>query len=50
MDVVDRFYGSYGEMAPRGQGPDPSRIASEGNDYLDAKFPRLDYIRKASIP
>ena len=50
MDVVDRFYGSYGEMAPRGQGPDPSRIANEGNDYLDAKFPRLDYIRKASIP
>jgi peptidyl-prolyl cis-trans isomerase A (cyclophilin A) len=49
MDVVERFYNSYGEMPPRGQGPDPSRIASEGNDYLDAKFPRLDYIRKAAV-
>jgi peptidyl-prolyl cis-trans isomerase A (cyclophilin A) len=49
MDVVDRFYSSYGEMPPRGQGPDPSRIASEGNDYLDARFPRLDYIQKAAV-
>jgi hypothetical protein len=49
MDVVDRFYNSYGEMPPRGQGPDATRIASEGTDYLDAKFPRLDYIKKATI-
>jgi peptidyl-prolyl cis-trans isomerase A (cyclophilin A) len=49
MDVVDRFYGSYGEMAPRGRGPDPSRIASEGNGYLDAEFSRLDYIKKAAV-
>jgi peptidyl-prolyl cis-trans isomerase A (cyclophilin A) len=49
MDVVERFYGAYGEMPPRGQGPDPSRIASEGNGYLDAGFPRLDYINKAVV-
>jgi peptidyl-prolyl cis-trans isomerase A (cyclophilin A) len=49
MDVVERFYGAYGEMPPRGQGPDPSRIANEGNDYLDARFPRLDYINKAVV-
>jgi len=49
MSVVESFYSSYGEMAPRGQGPDPSRIALEGNAYLDAKFPRLDFIKKASI-
>ena len=49
MDVVERFYSSYGEMAPRGQGPDPSIIEVQGNGYLDAKFPRLDYIKKATI-
>ena len=49
MEVVERFYSSYGEMAPRGQGPDPSKIEVQGNGYLDAKFPRLDYINKATI-
>jgi peptidyl-prolyl cis-trans isomerase A (cyclophilin A) len=49
MDVVERLYSSYGEMAPRGQGPDPSKIEVQGNTYLDAKFPRLDYIKKATI-
>ncbi|MCX6627793.1 MAG: peptidylprolyl isomerase [Candidatus Solibacter sp.] len=49
MDVVERFYSAYGEMAPRGQGPDPSKIEVQGNTYLDAKFPRLDYIKKATI-
>jgi peptidyl-prolyl cis-trans isomerase A (cyclophilin A) len=49
MDVVEHFYSAYGEMAPRGQGPDPSRIETQGNVYLDAKFPRLDFIKKATI-
>ena len=49
MDVVERFYSAYGEMAPRGQGPDPSKIELQGNLYLDGKFPRLDYIKKAAI-
>ena len=49
MDVVEHFYSAYGEMAPRGQGPDPSKIEVQGNAYLDAKFPRLDYINKATI-
>jgi peptidyl-prolyl cis-trans isomerase A (cyclophilin A) len=49
MDVVESLYSAYGDMAPRGQGPDPSKIEVQGNAYLDAKFPRLDYIKKASI-
>jgi cyclophilin family peptidyl-prolyl cis-trans isomerase len=49
MDVVERLYSAYGDMAPRGQGPDPSKIEVQGNTYLDAKFPRLDYIKKATI-
>jgi peptidyl-prolyl cis-trans isomerase A (cyclophilin A) len=50
MDVVDTFYSSYGEMPSRGgQGPDPSKIEVEGNDYLANHFPRLDYISKATL-
>jgi peptidyl-prolyl cis-trans isomerase A (cyclophilin A) len=49
MDVVENLYSAYGDMAPRGQGPDPSKIEVQGNAYLDAKFPRLDYIKKATI-
>jgi len=49
MDVVEHFYSAYGETAPRGQGPDLSKIEVQGNVYLDAKFPRLDYIKKATI-
>jgi peptidyl-prolyl cis-trans isomerase A (cyclophilin A) len=49
MDVVDSFYNSYGDMPPRGQGPDPSQIEVQGNEYLTSRFPRLDYIKKAAI-
>lgn len=49
MDVVDSFYSSYGEMAPQGQGPDATQIEVQGNDYLASHFPRLDYIKKATI-
>jgi peptidyl-prolyl cis-trans isomerase A (cyclophilin A) len=48
MDTVDRFYGSYGDMPPAGQGPDPRQIETQGNEYLDSHFARLDYIRKAT--
>jgi peptidyl-prolyl cis-trans isomerase A (cyclophilin A) len=49
MDVVDSFYNSYGDMPPQGQGPDPSQIQLRGNEYLESRFPRLDYIKKATI-
>jgi peptidyl-prolyl cis-trans isomerase A (cyclophilin A) len=49
MDTVERFYSSYGEMAPRGQGPDPSQIEIQGNAYLENHFARLDYIHTATI-
>lgn len=43
MDLVDLFYASYGES------PSQSRIQSEGNRYLNADFPRLDFILDATI-
>ena len=48
-DVVDHLYFGYGEMPPRGTGPDPTKIELQGNRYLEDKFPRLDYIKKARI-
>jgi peptidyl-prolyl cis-trans isomerase A (cyclophilin A) len=49
MDVVDKIYGGYGEGAPRGSGPDQGRIQGEGNAYLNKAFPKLDYIKSATI-
>jgi len=49
MDVVDRLYAGYGEGAPRGRGPDQGRIQAEGNTYLQRAFPRMDYVKRASI-
>jgi peptidyl-prolyl cis-trans isomerase A (cyclophilin A) len=49
MDAVESLYSSYGDMSPRGQGPDPTQIEIQGNDYLASHFPRLDYIKKATI-
>lgn len=49
MDVVDALYAGYGEGAPSGRGPDQGRIQMEGNAYLTAQFPELDYIRRATV-
>ena len=49
MDVVDKLYAGYGEGAPRGRGPDQQRIQFEGNAYLRENFPKLDYIKRATI-
>jgi peptidyl-prolyl cis-trans isomerase A (cyclophilin A) len=49
MDIVDKINGEYGEGAPRGRGPDQSRIQEQGNAYLKKAFPNLDYIKSATI-
>jgi len=49
MAVVDALNAEYGEGAPRGRGPDQARIQMEGNAYLNSAFPRLDYVKKATI-
>ena len=48
-EVVDALFKGYGEGAPMGMGPDQGRIQAEGNAYLDAKFPKLDGVKKAEI-
>jgi peptidyl-prolyl cis-trans isomerase A (cyclophilin A) len=49
MEVVDSLYYGYGELAPGGGGPDPKRLESDGLNYLETRFPRLDTIKKATI-
>jgi peptidyl-prolyl cis-trans isomerase A (cyclophilin A) len=49
MEVVDQLYSGYGEGRPRGQGPEQGRVAAEGNAYLNKEFPKLDYIKTATI-
>jgi peptidyl-prolyl cis-trans isomerase A (cyclophilin A) len=43
MATVEAIYDGYGET------PDQSRIQSEGNAYLQREFPRLDFIKKATL-
>ena len=49
MDVVDKLNTEYGEGQPGGNGPNQMRVQSEGNRYLKAEFPNLDYIKSATI-
>lgn len=48
-DVVNKIHTGYGEGAPRGKGPDQGRTQAEGNAYLMKEFPKLDFIKKATI-
>lgn len=45
MDVVDKLYSGYG----RKNQPDQRRMVRQGHEYLLAEYPKLDYIKKASI-
>ena len=49
IEVVDKIYTGYGEAAPKGTGPPQARVAAEGNAYLIKSFPKMDYIKKATI-
>jgi peptidyl-prolyl cis-trans isomerase A (cyclophilin A) len=43
MDVVEKITAEYGEK------PDQGSITSQGNAYLSKAFPKLDYIKSATI-
>ena len=45
MNVVDKLYTGYGSNNV----PDQGRITTEGNAYLLKSYPKLDYIKKATI-
>lgn len=43
MDVVEAINAEYGER------PNQGRIQTQGNEYLKAEFPNMDYIQSAKI-
>ena len=43
MDVVEKITAEYGEK------PDQTSINSQGNAYLTKAFPKLDYVKSATI-
>jgi peptidyl-prolyl cis-trans isomerase A (cyclophilin A) len=49
MDVVDSLYKGYGEGAPEGDGPNQSLVQTQGNEYLDRDFPKLDRILSTAV-
>ncbi|HMJ15577.1 MAG TPA: peptidylprolyl isomerase [Polyangiaceae bacterium] len=49
LDLAQQLFAGYGEGAPAGSGPMQQRIQREGNRYLKAEFPKLDYIERATI-
>lgn len=49
MDVANKLFSAYGDAAPKGHGPDQNLIQKEGNAYLSKSFPKLDFIKKATI-
>ena len=49
MEIVDGIHSGYGDTHPRGRGPDVPSIHARGNEYLDAEFPNLDFVKRATI-
>jgi peptidyl-prolyl cis-trans isomerase A (cyclophilin A) len=43
MDIVDKINAQYKEQ------PNQGKIQMEGNTYLNAEFPKLDYVKTATI-
>lgn len=50
MDVADALYGEYGEAAGGGiRAGKQDPLFTGGNAFLEAQFPKLDYIRRAVV-
>jgi peptidyl-prolyl cis-trans isomerase A (cyclophilin A) len=49
METVDAFHAGYGDGPPRGEGPYALQAQAQGNAYLDAEFPELDRILRATV-
>ncbi len=49
MEVVESLFSGYGDGPPFGPGPDQGKIQAEGRKYLEANFPKLDSVTKATV-
>lgn len=48
MSVMDELFGDYGELPPKGTGPNPESIKEQGLKYLNT-FPKLSWIASAEV-
>ncbi|TVQ90258.1 MAG: peptidylprolyl isomerase [Deltaproteobacteria bacterium] len=49
MDVVDKLHTCYGEGQPNGRGPRQDLVQRLGGAYLEAGYPNLDQVKRATI-
>ena len=49
ITVIDSLWSGYGDDSPTGSGPDPTRVFTEGNQYLLRGFSKLDYVKTARV-
>jgi peptidyl-prolyl cis-trans isomerase A (cyclophilin A) len=49
LAVAQKFYAGYGEGTPDGNGPSQDLITAQGDSYLKAGFPKLDYVLSAIL-
>jgi peptidyl-prolyl cis-trans isomerase A (cyclophilin A) len=49
MEALDALHKGYGDGPPQGIGPDQGRFQAQGNAYLKAEYPQLDYIKTATL-
>lgn len=49
LDVADKLYSGYGEMRPDGKYIDAGRVEGSTNEYLVQRFPKLDYVKIATL-
>jgi peptidyl-prolyl cis-trans isomerase A (cyclophilin A) len=49
MENVDKLYWQYGDAPPVGSGPEQNLIMDMGNEYLQRRFPSLDFINTITL-
>jgi peptidyl-prolyl cis-trans isomerase A (cyclophilin A) len=49
VEIIDTLYSGYGELGPKGKGPNAGRAENEANEYIVPRFPQLDYIKRARL-
>jgi len=49
LEVLKKLYSGYGEGPPYGRGPNQAIGIAKGNAYFKQSFPKLDYIKSATL-